>query len=305
MFSKTKTNKLAIMFADICGSTKLYSTLGDIKAREVISTTLDLLIEITKRYEGTVIKTIGDEIMCTFMTPEQAAKAAIDMQESLKESNEDKSTEDRVFIRVGFQYGPCIKEDDGDVHGDAVNVAARMAALANKEEIFTTAETAKQLPAFIQEDITQGMPVYIKGKGEIIPVKLEWSDEEDVTCMSADISSITASPTAQVQLRLEYRETFVLLNQEREFAVLGRSATCDIPVNESLASRQHVKIELRRDKFYLVDQSTNGTYVQQSDGTVSFVRRTEEMVLHGEGVISLGRAMNDNPQELIHFSLEA
>ncbi|SFX70776.1 adenylate/guanylate cyclase domain-containing protein [Marinospirillum alkaliphilum] len=297
----TKTKKLSIMFADISGSTKLYDTLGDARAREVVATTLNLLTEVIHRYKGTVIKTIGDEIMCTFDDAEIATKAACDMQESLDDANEEGATEVPVTIRVGYHYGPCIMED-GDVHGDAVNVAARMAAQAKARQIITTAETAKLLPSALQENTRFVDYASIKGKGEMEIVEFIWQ-EDDVTCMSVDLSNVTAPTANLVQLRLEYRDTFVLLNHEREFAVLGRSATCDIPVNESLASRQHIRIELRRDKFFLIDQSTNGTYIQLSDGRQSFARR-EEIQLTGEGVISLGRALNDNPQELIRFSIE-
>lgn len=300
MFSKTR--KLSILFADICGSTRLYDTLGDTRAREVIAITLDLLIEVTQRYKGTVIKTIGDEVMCTFDDAETAAKASCDMQESLDEANEAGATEVPVAIRVGYHYGPCIQED-GDVHGDAVNVAARMAAQAKARQIITTAETAKQLPSALQENTRFVDYASIKGKGEMEIVEFIWQ-EDDVTRMSGDLSSVTAPGNLPVQLRLEYRDTSILLSQEREQAVLGRSATCDIPVNESLASRQHIRIELRRDKFFLIDQSTNGTYIQQTDGRQAFVRR-EETPLTGEGIISLGRALNDNPQELIRFAIEA
>ncbi|MCG8325621.1 MAG: adenylate/guanylate cyclase domain-containing protein, partial [Thiotrichales bacterium] len=63
-----KTANLAIMFADISGSTKLFETLGDETARVKVSECLDILTNVIKSYEGTVIKTIGDEIMCTFDT---------------------------------------------------------------------------------------------------------------------------------------------------------------------------------------------------------------------------------------------
>ena len=146
----TKSKKLSILFADICGSTKLYDSLGDARAREIVSTTLNLLTEVINRYQGTVIKTLGDEIMCTFDNAEIATKAACDMQESLEEANEQGVTEIPVTIRVGFHYGSCILED-GDVHGDAVNVAARMAAQAKSRQIITTAESAKLLPSVLQE----------------------------------------------------------------------------------------------------------------------------------------------------------
>lgn len=296
----SKASKLSILFADISGSTKLYDSLGDERARKVVATTLTLLGDVVARYKGTVIKTIGDEIMCTFDDAETATKAACDMQESLDEANEGGATEVPVNIRVGYHYGPCILED-GDVHGDAVNVAARMAAQAKARQIITTAETAKLLPSMLQGSTRFVDHAFIKGKGEMEIVEFIWK-EDDVTTMSVDLSKATASVGQAAQLRLEYRDVALVLNSTREMAVLGRSPTCDIAVAETQASRQHIKIELRRDKFFLIDQSTNGTWVQS--GGVQAVVRREEIQLTGEGLISLGRAMDDNPQELIRYSLQ-
>ncbi|MCD4716691.1 MAG: hypothetical protein K8R45_08115, partial [Desulfobacterales bacterium] len=63
-----ETDTLAILFADIAKSTNLYETLGDKIAQNLIGTCLSLFSDVTARYNGTVIKTIGDEIMCTFPT---------------------------------------------------------------------------------------------------------------------------------------------------------------------------------------------------------------------------------------------
>ena len=73
-----KTTNLAIVFAHIGGgSTRLYETLGDATARELMSQCLNLMTEQTTRFYGTVIKTIGDEIMCTFPSAENATESAI------------------------------------------------------------------------------------------------------------------------------------------------------------------------------------------------------------------------------------
>lgn len=296
----SKASKLSILFADISGSTKLYDALGDERARKVVATTLTLLGDVVTRYKGTVIKTIGDEIMCTFDDAEIATKAACEMQESLDEANEGGATEVPVNIRVGYHFGPCIQEN-GDVHGDAVNVAARMAAQAKARQIITTAETAKLLPSLLQSSTRFVDHAFIKGKGEMEIVEFIWQ-EDDVTTMSVDLPKVAAGAGHAVQLRLEYRDVALVLNSAREMAVLGRSPTCDIAVAETQASRQHIKIELRRDKFFLIDQSTNGTWVQ-SNGVQAVVRR-EEIQLTGEGLISLGRAMDDNPQEMIRYSLQ-
>lgn len=287
------------MFADITGSTKLYDTLGDERAKAIISSTLNLLKEVIARYKGTVIKTIGDEVMCSFEDGEAATKAASDMMESVDEANESGATEMPVQIHIGYHFGPCI-EEDGDLNGDAVNVAARMTSQAKARQIITTAETASQLPFILQDNTRFVDRAAIKGKGEVEIVEYIWQSE-DVTQMSASVPKAAAA-TRSVQLHLKYKDIALTLNSEREMAVLGRSPACDIPVAETQASRQHIRIELRRDKFYLVDQSTNGTWVQ-SEGRQLQVRR-EEIPLSGEGVISLGRAFEDNPQELVHFKLE-
>ena len=225
-----QTKKLAILFADIVGSTRLYDTLGDERARQIVSVTLDLLAEVVERYKGTVIKMIGDEIMCTFDDVETGTKAACDMQ-------------------------------------------ARVVDYAS-----------------------------IKGKGEMEIAEIIWQ-EEDVTRMQVDVASVSASMGQSAQLQLVYQDSLIKLNHDRESAILGRSTTCDIPVAEALASRQHVRIELRRDRFVLIDQSTNGTYVQFEGAEPVYVRR-DELVLTGTGVISLGRALDNDPQELIRFQLD-
>ena len=68
------TEQLAVLFADVCGSTKLYEVHGDAKAREAIAKCVALMSESTARQGGTVIKTIGDEVMSTFKTADDAAQ---------------------------------------------------------------------------------------------------------------------------------------------------------------------------------------------------------------------------------------
>lgn len=297
----SQTSDLAVMFADISGSTRLYERLGDDRARQLVADTLALLSEITGRYEGTVIKEIGDEIMCTFGSASQAAAAACDMQESLEELNEAEDRSPRVSIRIGMHHGPAILEND-DVFGDAVNIAARMAAQAKARQIMTTSATADSLPAELRESTRFVDYAPIKGKGEIEIVEILWQ-QDDVTRMSTDIQSASANNPAMTRLRLQYGGDEILLDNDRSVVVLGRSPVCDLQVNESLASRQHVRIELRRDKFFIIDQSTNGTYVS-AEGGESFLRR-EELPLPASGAISLGRSFSESPNHIVEFSQEA
>ena len=80
-----KTKNIGIMFADVAGSTQLFEVLGDDMARTTIAETLELLTNVVNSHNGTVIKTIGDEVMCTFPEADDSANAATEMHETLED----------------------------------------------------------------------------------------------------------------------------------------------------------------------------------------------------------------------------
>jgi len=293
-----KTANLAILFADVSGSTRLFELLGDSTARVKVSECLDTLAGVTKEHHGTVIKTIGDEIMCTFPTANDGATAACQMHEALIEDiTEGTGGEHTVIsIRVGLHFGPAILEG-GDVFGDAVNVAARMAAQAKGNQIITSQSTVEMLNPIMRASTRFVDRAPIKGKKEEIDIyEIIWQ-EEDVTRMATGLLVEESKP---VRLKVVYEGNEVILDKSKSILVMGRSQTCDLPINEKLASRQHVRIELRRDKFFIIDQSTNGTHVLIENTDEAFLRR-EEMPLHGAGRISLGKSFTEGPSEVVRF----
>lgn len=114
---------VTILFADICGSTRLFEQYGDMRARLIETRVLDTLTDETGAYGGAVIKTIGDELMCRFPDAEQAVRAACDMHRAIKSDPE--LVRLNLAIKIGLHHGPVLVEKN-DVFGDAVNVAARM-----------------------------------------------------------------------------------------------------------------------------------------------------------------------------------
>ena len=294
-----KTTNIAIMFADIAGSTKLYDLLGDQVARAKVAATIETMSEITRQNKGTVIKTIGDEVMCTFPTAEDAGTAAWEMQEKFEEEAESNTDGSPVSVRIGMHFGPAILTG-GDVFGDAVNIAARMAAQAKAKQIITTQNTLDKLPPAMRASTRFVDHAPIKGKKEEIDIfEIIWQ-EEDVTRMATGM--VINKPTPEAKLTLTYNGQTIELSKLRPGLVMGRSQNCDLTINEKLASRQHVRIELRRDKFFIVDQSTNGTHVISGDNPEEFLRR-EEIPLTGSGRISLGKGFSEDPDEVVEFKL--
>ena len=72
-----------VLFADVCDSTGIAEALGNVASRSIISEILGKLRAATESMGGTVIKTIGDEIMCAFESPMDAIAAAVDMQRAV------------------------------------------------------------------------------------------------------------------------------------------------------------------------------------------------------------------------------
>jgi class 3 adenylate cyclase len=296
-----KTTNLAILFADISGSARLYEILGDVAARTKVADCLEMLTAVIKQHNGTVIKTIGDEIMCTFPTSEDAANAACEMHEMLEEDITEQTAAGPISltIRVGMHYGPAILEA-GDVFGDAVNVAARMASMAKGSQIITTQNAVDAMSPIMRASTRFIDRAPVKGKKETMDIFEVLWQQEDVTRMSTGV--VTPQQTEPVRMRLTYQNDSVILDGDITQVVMGRSKSADLTVNETLASRQHVRIEHRRGKFFIIDQSTNGTYVHHENDE-SFLRR-EEMPLSGDGMISLGRSFTEDPQEVVHFKSE-
>lgn len=275
----------AILFADVCGGTALYERLSAEAAKARLEACLDMLATVTVREGGRVVKTIGDKMMCVFDNPGGAATAACAMHELLQ----DEAGTDPLALRIGIQYGPVIGDGD-DVFGDAVNVAARMTDYARPGQTMTTASALAQMPAIMQASARHVDSAPVKGKASALEIyEILWQ-QSDVTRMAAD--SAPAARPARV-LELDYRGMVRRLDASRPQLVTGRSRSAELTIDEDLASRLHARFEQRRGKFFLVDQSTNGTYVK-TQGQEAFLRR-DEIPLSGAGEISLGRPFSDVP----------
>lgn len=285
------------MFADISGSTNLYDQLGDEAAKEIIDRCLGHLQVVTETHSGVVIKKIGDELMCRFNTADAAISAARVSQIEIKNLQSLEKT--RITIRAGVHFGEVI-EDENDIFGDAVNVAARMAGIAKGGQIITTSDTVEDLPPELRSQVRQVDITRVKGKQEKLAVyEVLWEQTSDVTRVATELLSRNVEKPKKLQLKMG--EVSCELENESDSISIGRDASCDIVVNTALASRKHAYCELRRGKFVIVDQGTNGTYVTNVVGEEVYLRR-EELVLLGRGSISLGKPISESENtELIHF----
>ena len=288
---------MAVLFADISESTSLYQKLGDVAARNIVNACLGLIEGVLVRFDGRLVKTIGDEAMCVFPSADLAVLAASEMQAQVAATRPGNYP---VSIHVGMHFGPVLVEE-GDVFGDTVNVAAYLAAVAAADQILTTEATEECLSVSLKACVRPVFHAVLKGSEEESTVfQVLWrTDNLDLTDVNLRSNKIIPSDTGSLLVTLE--EERVRVDQWRPGIVIGRSTECDLVIADRFASRRHLSIKLVRTHFYLFDHSINGSYVSLESGEeVQVLRR--ELLLDGSGQICVGRSRAEQPTRVITFA---
>ncbi|MHA7832890.1 MAG: adenylate/guanylate cyclase domain-containing protein [Algiphilus sp.] len=294
----TNSNHIAVLFVDIVGSTKLYRDLGNTRAEALVSAALERALITAKRFDGVHIKSIGDAIMCVFKDAASVARACMEMQsEAARPPLAGDTT--RLALKAGFATGEVVHRD-GDVFGDAVNIAARLADMAKAGQILTTEQTSVALPDDLRRLVRMFDHTPVKGVSEAIAVtQLVWDQRSHTEIFSP------GHVVGALSLQLQYANQVHKLSPANLPFLIGRSEDCHLVVGAAFASRQHVRVEYRRGKFVLVDESTNGTYVAHGEGEAEMAYlRNEPFALLGSGRFWLGSLPEDQESEPVRFEVD-
>ena len=293
--------EVAVLFADVVGSTRLYELLGDQRARELILICIEVMRDATERNRGTVIKTIGDEILAIFPTADDAVNAAGEMQEDIGARPELHVQGQHVAIRIGCHFGPVVLQDK-DIFGASVHTANRMTSQAKAGQIILSSDTIGRCSPEWRAVSRRVDVTSLRGlTDEIELYEVLWRQEDATSMLPSIEMGGHRGRAARVRIRYLGRE-YVLDDSKKEIT-MGRADENDLVVRGPLISRLHARIESARDRFLLIDQSTNGTFVTNQEGKESFVRR-DSLVLQGKGYIGLGKLPDGNASDVIRYQLE-
>lgn len=293
----TPDRSVCVLFADICDSTKIYESVGDKLALEAIARCLDVMRAAVETGGGRVVKTIGDEILAVFPEAAHAAFSANSMHNSVDELPPVGNT--KLGLRTGFHFGPVIQQQS-DIFGDTVNLAARLVKQAGRDQIILSSETASLLGPVFAPFKRPLYGIHVKGKSEEVQLcELVWNQRSNLT-VSASSGTRTNLRIAAPTLRLRYEGAERIFKRREESISIGRESDCTIVIGNTRASRRHCQIQRRQDKFILVDQSTNGTYVSP-DGAPEIELRREEVMLGSHGWIAIGGPRETEPPLIEYF----
>lgn len=293
----------SVVFADLVGSTGIFERLGDETAGRFVTQLTTALAKIFEQHNGRVVKLLGDGLFVVFPEEEQALTACMAIQERLLQKPVRPGGLGRpVQMQMGIDSGEVV-EIQGDCYGDAVNCAARLADLAGADQILTTQRVLDALPPAEREKLRSLGPMYLRGKAEATEVyRVEWQAERDAEATVMGVSMFGQN-AAEGCLEISYGGRTCSLLPRGEPFTLGRSATADLPVNDTRVSRVHATIEWRGGHFVLSDASSFGTWVYFGNQPEPVVLRRTECYLVGQGQIALGCDRNAEAAPLASFAI--
>lgn len=291
------SKKLVVLVADIAGSAALYQRLNDMEAAHAIERCCKRMSRSIEAYQGQIQKTAGDEILALFPSAEAACQAAIDMQ--LRIADLPPVSGHKLSIRVGLHGS----DDDGNgqVSGETTSNAIRVAGLARGEEILGSAAFASGLPAnaSVQQHLRTDLEA-LRENGQSLGIhQIRWSAQASAVSRAQPATAIPGQGASE-RLSVRYHGRSFVVDDKTPVLTLGRDPANKLVIEDRKASRQHARIERRKEGFHLVDTSTNGSFVSHAGRQEVMVRR-HELLLESAGTICFGTSANDPAADRVEF----
>ncbi len=185
----------AIIFTDMIG----YTALG--QRNESLSLALvdeqrKLVRPILARHNGREVKTIGDAFLVEFPSALDAVRCAYDIQRAIREFNFSMSPEKKLHVRIGVHLGDVITQE-GDISGDAVNVASRIEPLAEDGGVCLTRQVRDSVTGKFDLELQSMGSKQLKNvmeRLEVFKIVMPWSLEDEKGSETLDKRRIGVLP---------------------------------------------------------------------------------------------------------------
>ncbi|MCK6390915.1 MAG: adenylate/guanylate cyclase domain-containing protein [Azonexus sp.] len=285
-----------VMVADVCGSAGLYERLNDREAARAIERCVKRMNRSLEAYGGETLQLAGDEMLALFTSGEAACQAAINMQQRLAAL--PPVTGLKLGLRIGLHAGESLPDSKRPPE-KLLDTTARIAGLAHSGQILCSNRVVNALKPGGVVKVLARLDQAVKEDNRTLDVfQIEWPAQPAANQMHSMFGPF--STLAIDRLRLRYQGEVILLDEHNPIITLGRDPSSQLLIEDRKASRQHARIERRHEGYYLVDTSTNGSFVRVGNRQAVAVRRGE-MLLEGAGVLSFGSNLNDPGTEKLAF----
>jgi len=181
--------RMTIVFTDVCGYTKYMDARGDIAGRAWMQKHNDIVLPLIEKNNGKVLTLMGDGVMSSFVSPEEAVKACIDIQKGLVEYNNTTEPADTLHVTIGINTGEILVDAD-HIAGDVVNTASRIETKAEPDQILISQSTYDDIRGSTEILCRRYGSVQVKGKEEPLELyRVIWQDNDIIASPSARVRS--------------------------------------------------------------------------------------------------------------------
>src|SRR5678816_2087681 len=151
----SETRKLAaILVADVVGYSRLAGADEDRILARLRALRSDLIEPTIAVHNGRVVKRTGDGALVEFRSVVDAVRCAIEIQNAMVERNAGLPEDRRIEFRVGIHLGDVVEEEDGDLMGDGVNIAARLEGISAPGAICLSEDAYRQVRGRLEVAVT-------------------------------------------------------------------------------------------------------------------------------------------------------
>jgi class 3 adenylate cyclase len=280
----------AIVHADLAGFTRMMEGAETRTFRHLKSAQTGVWKPAIEVSRGRLVGTAGDAMLAEFGSAVTAVGAAIDIQERMARFNEELSDEQRMMFRIGVHLGEVIVDDeDQNIFGDGVNLAARIQALAEPGGIAVSRAVRDLVELRVEYLFIDGGEHQLKNVSRAVQIFHVRHAKPAATL------GTTTRLVPQITLRFEgtdsasHKHTFEValgkLIARSQGMVIGRAADqCDLVVAHATVSRRHARLLMSGDALQVEDLgSTNGTAIGGK-----MLKAGEPAVLHAGNKLKLG-----------------
>ena len=124
----------AILVVDLCESTKMAVTQGDVFAMRIKNKMKACVREVAQSFGATFLENIGDGYMVTFPTGADAVRAAVKILQNAEEYNKTVPEKEKIDLRIGLNYGEMVLDEQGGRHGAALNKVFRIEGITKEQQ---------------------------------------------------------------------------------------------------------------------------------------------------------------------------
>lgn len=284
---------LCVLSTEVIGGAPLAQRLGETEARRAVDRCMNRIGRVVEANAGLLLKLAGDRLCAGFERCDAGVLAAREMLERVTSLPPISGV--TLLIHIGVHYGPV--EESAQPAGEGVELADQLMELAAPGEALASGPSVASLAPALR---------YLAGQERMIAgAKLGWP----VFMLGGRASGQADLPPPRIQparltqrLRLRHQQDLHVIEDLHPILLMGRELGNDVVVADPRASRQHARIERRREGFVLVDQSTNGSFVCQ-DGAAEQCIKHGEITLAGQGRIGCGFSTSEVERDLVFFEV--